>query len=606
MKSPTIAGLTGILMLSSTQILFAEDEPLTIVVTASRGAETADETLVPVSVITREDIEKIGAISVPEVLATVPGVQLSNNGGLGQVTSVFLRGTESDHTLILIDGVKVGSATAGTTPFQDLPLDQVEKIEVVRGPRSSLYGSEAIGGVIQIFTRKGGQGTQPNFSVSGGSHNTGKINLGVSGGDRDRWYSVNASSFTTDGFNACRGSFEAGCFTIEPDDDGYKNTSVSLRAGAQINTAFNLEAGILNADGEAEFDGSFQNQSETRSQVGHVKGVVQATDNWQTSLLAGQTKDQSENFLNDVFASTFDTLRNQISWQNDILLNESRLIIGLDYTDEEVESDSEFAVTSRDNTGVFASYNTSIGEHVFDVSLREDDNEQFGNKTTGGIAYGYDLGEQTRVTFGYGTAFKAPSFNDLYFPGFGNPDLVPETSSSIDLGFSGRSVLATWSVNLFKTEIENLIGFDPMTFLPINTDEAEITGIEFAGSIDLSEWSLGGNLTIQDPTDTSGGPNDGNQLARRAKETLQLSADRNFGKWSAGASLLYKGRSYDDPSNLTELEAFTLVDIRTDYRVHENWLLGIRVNNIFDEEYETAAFYYQDGINALVTLSYQP
>lgn len=606
MKSPTIAGLTGILMLSSTQILFAEDEPLTIVVTASRGAETADETLVPVSVITREDIEKIGAISVPEVLATVPGVQLSNNGGLGQVTSVFLRGTESDHTLILIDGVKVGSATAGTTPFQDLPLDQVEKIEVVRGPRSSLYGSEAIGGVIQIFTRKGGQGTQPNFSVSGGSHNTGKINLGVSGGDRDRWYSVNASSFTTDGFNACRGSFEAGCFTIEPDDDGYKNTSVSLRAGAQINTAFNLEAGILNADGEAEFDGSFQNQSETRSQVGHVKGVVQATDNWQTSLLAGQTKDQSENFLNDVFASTFDTLRNQISWQNDILLNESRLIIGLDYTDEEVESDSEFAVTSRDNTGIFASYNTSIGEHVFDVSLREDDNEQFGNKTTGGIAYGYDLGEQTRVTFGYGTAFKAPSFNDLYFPGFGNPDLVPETSSSIDLGFSGRSVLATWSVNLFKTEIENLIGFDPMTFLPINTDEAEITGIEFAGSIDLSEWSLGGNLTIQDPTDTSGGPNDGNQLARRAKETLQLSADRNFGKWSAGASLLYKGRSYDDPSNLTELEAFTLVDIRTDYRVHENWLLGIRVNNIFDEEYETAAFYYQDGINALVTLSYQP
>ncbi|MGI9316626.1 MAG: TonB-dependent receptor domain-containing protein, partial [bacterium] len=564
------------------------------------------ETLAPVTIITRREIEKSGAISVSDVLATVPGVQISNNGGMGQATSLFLRGTESDHTLVLIDGVKTGSATLGTTPFQDLPLDQVEKIEVVRGPRSSLYGSEAIGGVIQIFTRKGGQGTKPNFSLSGGSNNTSDLNLGVSGGSTDRWYTVNASHFNTDGFDACRGSFDAGCFTVEPDDDGYENTSVSIRAGAQLNQTLNLEAGILNSDGEAEFDGSFQNESETRTQVGHVKGELQATENWQSSLLVAQAKDESDNFLDGAYASTFDTSRDQVSWQNNFLLNASRLIVGVDYTDEEVESNSVFTVTSRDNTGVFASYNTNIGGHDLDFSLREDDNEQFGSETTGGFAYGYNLGESTRITLGYGTAFKAPTFNELYFPGFGNPDLVAETSSSIDLGLSGRTAKASWSINLFKTEIEDLIGFDPTTFLPVNTNEAEITGIEFAAQVDAAGWLFSSSLTIQDPQDTSGGPNDGNQLARRAEETLQLGVDRNFGAWTTGASVLYRGDSYDDLANLTEIDAFTVVDLRTEYRFHRNWLLGVKVNNVFDEEYETAAFYNQDGINALATLRYQP
>ena len=601
-----IAGFSGLSLVLSTQVSLAADDPLTIVVTASRGAETADETLAPVTVITREEIERTAAVSVPEALSTVPGIQISNNGGAGQVTSLFLRGTESDHTLVLIDGVKVGSATLGTTPFQDLPLNQVEKIEVVRGPRSSLYGSEAIGGVIQIFTRKGGQGRKTNFSVSGGSNNTGDINLGLSGGSTDRWYSVNASSFTTDGFDACRGSLEAGCFTIEPDDDGYENTSVSIRAGSQLTEALNLEGSILNTDGEAEFDGAFQNETETRTQIGHVKAELQATDIWQTSLLVGQAKDESDNFLNGVFASKFDTTREQVSWQNDILVNGGRLVAGVDYIDDEVESDSDFAVTNRDNTGAFLSYNTSVEGHDISASLRNDDNEQFGSETTGGIAYGKEVGSQTKMTLGYGTAFRAPTFNELYFPGFGNPDLKAETSSSVDFGVSGRAANASWRINLFNTEIEDLIGFDPITFLPVNVNEAEITGIEFSGQLSAAGWVIGGNLTLQDPEDTGGGANNGNQLPRRAKENLHLSVDRGFGAWSAGASLLYKGDSYDDPANTIEIDAFTLVDLRVKYIFHKNWLFEIAVKNVFDEEYETAAFYNQDGINALATLRYRP
>jgi vitamin B12 transporter len=606
MKITLLAGFSGLMLLVSSPFVSAQNDPLTIVVTASRGAETADETLAPVTTITREQIERTGAISVPEVLATVPGVQISNNGGPGQVSSLFLRGTESDSTLVLIDGVKVGSATLGTTPFQDLPVNQIEKIEVVRGPRSSLYGSEAIGGVIQIFTRRGGAGTKPIFSVAGGSHNTSDINLGISGGDSNRWYSLSAASLRTDGFNACRGSFDAGCFTVEPDKDGYENDSLSIRGGSQLTDSFNLEASVLSTNGETEFDGSFQNRSETTTQIGHVKAEVEANDNWTSSLLIAQSKDESDNFLDDAFASKFDTSRDQLSWQNDIKINEDRLILGVDYTDDEVESDSIFAVSNRDNLGIFSSFNTMLGVHKFDLSLRSDDNEQFGSETTGGIAYGRNIGSQSRMTFSYGTAFKAPTFNELYFPGFGNPDLVSETSSSVDLGFSGRTSSGHWSINLFRTEIDDLIAFNPASFSPVNTDQAEITGIEFTSTIRVNGWLIGGNLTLLDPVDASGGSNDGNQLARRAKENLQISADRAFGAWSVGASALYKGKSYDDIANLVEIDGFTLVDLRTAYKLHKNWILGLKVNNVFDEKYETAAFYNQDGVNALLTLRYQP
>lgn len=606
MKTVLIAGVAGAFLSTPFYAAHGADDLLTIVVTASRSAETVNEALVPVSQITRQDIERTGVATVSDALATVPGVIVSRNGGAGQTTSVFLRGTESDHVMVMIDGVRMGSATLGTTPFQDIPISQVEKIEVVRGPRSSLYGSEAIGGVIHIFTRRGGDGLKPTFSISGGSHNTAEVTAGVSGGSDDGWYAINASSSTTDGYNTCRGSFEAGCFTVEPDDDGYDNTSVSLRGGGRLGERVSLDAALLNTSGEAEFDGSFQNGSETLTRVGHVRAAMTVTDHWSSSLLLGQSTDESENFLDEVFASRFETNRDQVSWQNDFFMGDSGLIVGVDYTEDEVDSDSAFAVTSRDNTGVFASFDTRIGAGDLEVSIRSDDNEQFGTETTGGVAFGHDIGNGLRTTLSWGSAFKAPTFNELYFPGFGNPDLAAETAESIDLGIAGELGNGRWSVNLFHTEIENLIGFDPVTFAPVNIGRAEIDGIELAASTRAAGWTLGMALTLQDPKDTGGGANDGNQLPRRAEEILSLDADRAFGRWSVGGSIRSQGDSFDDLANLTELDGFTVVDLRAGIQAHKNWHLGIRVNNVFDEEYETAAFYPQDGTNVLATLRYTP
>lgn len=608
MKKPVFAGLVGCLAVSATLLpigSFAE-EPVTIIVTASRGAETVDESMAPVTVIDESDIRRSGASSVDQILAQVPGLIISNNGGPGKTSSVFLRGTESDHVLVLIDGVKMGSATLGTTPFHDIPLSIVEKIEIVRGSRSSLYGSEAIGGVIQIFTRKGGDGTVPIFSLSAGSHGSHEVQAGIVGGDKDAWYSVLASNSGTDGFNSCRGDSGAGCFTVEPDDDGYDNTSISLRAGGQVTDRLNIQGNLLNSDNETEFDGSFQNESETASQLASIKASFSASDRWNSSLLYAQTTDDSDNFINGVFASRFETERTQISWLNDLIIGNSRVITGLDYTDDEVDSNTAFVVSNRDNLGIFASFNTTMGSTDFEISLRNDDNEQFGSETTGGIAFGRDLSNRTRLNISYGTAFKAPTFNELYYPGFGNPDLDAETSSSIDLGISGHTSNGHWAINVFQTEIDDLIGFDPTTFTPVNIDETEISGIEFVGNMRVADWDISAALTLHNPEDTSKGANNGNQLPRRSETILQLGLDKTIGGWSFGGSLLLRGDSYDDPRNRTKLDGFTVVDFRTEYLFNPNWAFGLNVNNIFDKEYETAANYNQDGINGRITLRYIP
>ena len=601
MKSPLVAGLSGLLFVSSTvSHTVLADDPLTIVVTASRSAETVDEALVPVSVIGRKEIERSGASSVYEVLNRVPGLVVTNNGGAGKSSSVFLRGTESDHVLVMIDGVKVGSASLGTTPFQNIPLSIVEKIEVVRGPRSSLYGSEAIGGVIQIFTRRGGDGQRTNFSVSAGSNSTTDLTAGISGGNETGWYSAQVSNYSTDGINACRGDFNAGCFTVEPDDDGYDNTSVNLRGGAQFASNASIEGGLTRSDGETEFDGGFQNEADSVTQAAHIKLNISPTQSWNTSLLVANAKDESENFLNGIFASSFDTNRDQLNWLNEIQLGSGRIVAGIDYVDDEVDSNTPFEVSSRDNTGYYASYNTSMGLNDWEVSVRSDDNEQFGSETTGGVAIGRDLNSGLRVTGSVGTAFKAPTFNELYFPGFGNPNLEAETSTSFDLGVAGKN----WAVNVFQTEVENLIGFDSVTFLPVNIEEAEIFGIELSSQAELAGWFVNTALTLQDPENAGSGPNQGNQLARRAKTLLSISADRPFGNWNVGGVVRYTGSRFDDLANNTELDSYTLVDIHAEYRFKPQWEIGLRVNNLFDEEYETAAFFNQDGINGLITLRY--
>ena len=594
----------AILLMNSHTALSAEFDP--IIVTATRTAQTANETLASVTIITRDDIEEHQATSVQDLLRTVPGINISNSGGAGKTTSVFMRGTQSDHVLVLIDGIKVGSATLGTTAFQHIPIEQIERIEIVRGARSSLYGSEAIGGVIQIFTRKGNGEAKPYFSLGKGSFETSNLSAGVSGGDEQNWYSANMSSSDTKGFNACDGTASAGCFVAsEPDKDGYNNQSISLRGGHRFANEVEVEIHVLQANGETEFDGSFQNSSESIQQVIGSTLHFSPNDIWRLSLAVGNSLDESDNFINGIFASRFDTELKTVSWQNDFHLSPTRLLtLGVDYQDDKIDSDTIYPVTSRDNKGLFVQYLAAYSGHDLQFSVRHDDNEQFGGFNTGGLAWGNNLGNNLRITASYASAFKAPTFNELYFPFFGDPNLKPEEASSFELGISDQGGL--WSVNLYETEIHDLIAFDSSTFLAGNVNEAKIRGVESRLSTKIARWEINASLTLLDARDHSNGSNRGNLLPRRAEESVKLTADHQLDGYSYGFTLLAESDRFNDLANTTVLDSYATVDLRFDYILAKQWHLQARAENLFDEDYETAELYNQPGRSLFLTLRYQP
>jgi len=586
----------------------AELEP--VIVTATRTAQTEDQTLASVTVIDREDIERMQARSVPDALRGIPGLSISNSGGRGQPTTFFLRGTDSDHVLVLIDGVKVGSPTLGPAPFQDYPIDQIERIEVVRGPRSSLYGSEAIGGVIQIFTRRGGGPVAPRLTVGGGSHRTANGSFGLSGGGDDGWFDASVRFEDSDGFNACRGEpLVAGCFVFEPDRDGYRNVAGHARAGYRFGDSAEVDLHWTRSETDTEFDGSEfgGNESSTLQQVAGAKASLSPLQDWSLTLAAGRSWDQLDVSFNGSFLDTFDTTRDTLSWQNDLYLGTDQILTaGIDYQDDRVDGTVDYAVRSRSNTGVFGQYQGGFGHHRIKTSLRYDDNEQFGGHTSGDGAWGYTLSNGLRLSASYGTAFKAPTFNDLYFPFFGNPDLDPETSRSAEVGIAGAWGDTHWSVSLYQTDIDDLIAFDAIVQAPANIDRARIRGLEASGTTRVASWDLSANLTLLDPKNRSSGSNAGNLLPRRPQQTFRLDLDRALGRLRLGGTLFAAGRCFDDFANRVRLDPYALVDLRAEYDFTESLRLQGRIEKLFDEDYETAAFYNQPGRSFYLTLRYQP
>lgn len=589
-----------------------------VIVTATRTAQTADETLASATVITQADIARLQARSVEDLLRGVPGLNIVNSGGPGKQTSFFLRGTESDHVLVLIDGIRVGSVTSGTTSFENIPIQQIDRIEIVRGPRSSLYGSEAIGGVIQIFTRKGGGKIRPNFSFGGGSYNSINGSAGIAGGGDRGWFNINVSGIGTRGFNSCTGTETAGCFMTEAsriddqDKDGYRNLANSLRAGYRFNQALEVDAHFLHSAGDTQFDGGFANRSKLKQQV--LGGSVRYSpfSFWQLNLTAGRSFEKldtykierSEQIKRSTLLSQFDSIRDSVFLQNNFSIgNHQLLTAGADYFNDQVKSTENYLETSRRNWGLFAQHQATIAAHNLQLSIRWDHNEQFGKWVTGGIGWGYAITQNLRLTANFGNAFKAPNFNELYFPFSGNPNLKPESSRSFEMGITNTTKLGKWSINAYETHINHLITFDIQTFSSINVDRARIQGLESVFNTQILNWTINANLTLLNPENASS-PDD-KILPRRAKHIIRIDADRQFNHYSLGGTFLAEGKRFDDTANTRSLDGFVRVDLRAEYAFAQNWRLQARLENLFNEHYETAAFFNQPGRNVFFTLRYQ-
>ncbi|MGV8844731.1 MAG: TonB-dependent vitamin B12 receptor [Pseudomonas sp.] len=612
--SKSLLALTAILLWAVSDLSLAQTAAPTLLqaqsVTATRTTQTAEQSLAAVTVFDRAQIEQSQATSVPELLKRVPGVSFTNNGGPGKSTSLFMRGSESDHVLVLIDGIKIGSATSGGAALQDLPLELIERIEVVRGPRSSLYGSEAIGGVIQIFTRKGdGDGAKPFFSVGYGSQNSQAGSVGVSGGDGKGWYSLGLSGSDSDGINVKSAATRG----YEDDTDGYRNLSAALSAGYRFDNGLALDANLLQAKSHNDYDqvnrartSGFRANANGESRVFGTRARFSPLEPWLVTLQAGRSEDKSDAYQDGDFYSRFDSRRDSLSWQNDLTLAVGHtLILGADYQLDEVNGSTAYAEDSRDNSGAFAQYLGTADRHDWQLSLRRDDNQQFGKYDTGNVGYGYALSDELRATISYGTAFKAPTFNELYYPGYGNPELAAETSRSLEIGLAGQHDWGQWAVNAFRTRIDDLIAYDSSIRAPANVDEARIRGVELVLASQLLSIDWNANYTLMEPENRSSGANGGNELARRAKQIFNLDLDRRLGAFSVGASLHAEGQRYDDLANTKELSGFATLDLRGEYRISPEWRLQTRVANLLDADYETAEGYNQPGQALYLSVRYQ-
>lgn len=576
-----------------------------VVVTATRTSQTADETLASVTVITRDDIERSQSQDLFELLRTQAGVDVARTGNAGGDISLFLRGTNSNHTLTLIDGVRVSSAATGKFSLTALDVSQIERIEIVRGPRASLYGSDAIGGVIQIFTR---QSTGVRVRAEGGSFGTKKLDFGLGGGDKIK-YSLNASLKDIDGYSATN---ENNVFSFNPDKDSFKAKNISFSLKSPITSKLDIDFTSWYNDNEAEFDAGAapdDSVSDNTNKTANLK-LNYATNNvWSQSYSIGYSSDETQTD-STFFSSNIYSERKIFDWQNDFVIGTQHLITaGINYYEDQVDNFDTGADTlvydeKIDNSAIYTNWQTAFGKNDFQLGLRYDDHSDFGSETTGQVAWGRQIGK-VKVRASYGTAFKAPTVNELFHPGFfgsfaGNPDLQPETSDSFEIGANHTfSKTQRFNVSIYDTSIEDLIAFEGTNSQAINIGEASIRGLELAYTFNNNIWVIQGNLTLQDATneDTN------SPLLRRADQKLAVNVSHSIKKTGNIAAELIL--SSDRPDFGTQLPGYGILNMSANYPISKSLMLQGRIENLFDKEYETVSGYNTAERSAFIALQYK-
>lgn len=580
----------------------AEDQLAMVVVTATRQATRINEVIADVTVIDREAIEQAGPTTLPELLSRQPGLHVVDNGGVGKSASVFIRGAGSTHTLLLVDGMPLGSATTGGPSLHNLPLSQIERIEILRGPASSLYGSDAIGGVIQVFTRRGEGPARPSASFGIGSHNAREAQAGFAGANGPLSYSLAAAHYRTDGFSVAADPvrYQTANFALPNSDaDGYRNSSYSGRVAYRIAEGHEIGASLLEAASRNSFDSGgplvdSYNNDKTRVHRLHLRNRI--TDAWTSTLRWGLSEDNSTSYA--PARSLFATTQTQWSWQNDLRLPLGSLMLALENADQSIDSTTAYTAKKRSVRSFVAGYQGSAGAHSWQGSARRDENSQFGGRTTGSLGYGFRFAAEWQARIAGGTAFKAPSFNQLYFPGFGNINLKPEEARNREAGINWERGGQHGSLTWFDNRISNLIAGFPVT----NIGKARITGTAMAYGMVRGAWRADAGLDLMRPVDES----NGNRLQRRPAEALKLSVDYAPGGWHVGGELSAIGRRYDTVTQDRAMGGYAVANLHAAREIDRDWAIEARVNNLFNRVYENAWSYAVPGRELFVGLRYAP
>lgn len=576
-----------------------------VVVTATRTPQSLRASLGDVSVIAEEQIRLAGQSTLVELLQSQPGVDVYSNGGMGTTSFVQLRGADKSHTLVLVDGMRINSATMGTTAFENIPLSQIERIEILRGPASHLYGSEAIGGVIQIFTKSGKGEPKPNFSAGFGSYNTRTLSGGFSGEANDTRFSLQAGQVESDGISAFSDG-NGGYKNKNQDNDAYRNSNLTAKLAHSLGYGNEVGVNVFSSYGRNHYDSG---TSATSTKVDYFRDQTLSSfdlysknrlaSDWQSILRIGTGADHSNDYSST--KSVTNTDQNQFTWQNDITVGTGLAMLGVERLEQKVSGTANFTVKARTIQSYFAGYQMQAGNHSVQMNVRQDDNSQFGLHETGFLGYGYQITPRWRVSASASTAFKAPTFNNLYAIG-GNPDLRPEKARNKEIALHYDQGVHHFSAVYYDNQVTDLISYPAPTYVVSQIQQASLTGATLSYQGGFGDYRLRANLDAQDPVDRISD----NLLKYRARQHASVALNRRVGEWELGGEWRVSSYRYNDDANTQRMGGYSLVNLTVSRSLGGDWSMQGRVNNLFDKQYELAQGYGTPGINLFVGVQYQP
>ncbi|MDB5779767.1 MAG: TonB-dependent receptor, plug [Polaromonas sp.] len=568
------------------------------VVTATRTAQPLSDVVADVTIIDRQKIERSGAAGLADVLKRVPGIEMSRNGGPGANTSVFLRGAESRFTAVYIDGVRVDSQATGGAAWESIPLALIDRIEVLRGPAGAVYGSDALGGVIQIFTKRGEQGFAPFAGAGLGTYNTRKLDAGFSGASGGFDYALGLSHEQSDGFNARTVPAQ------NPDRDDYRGQSANLRLGFQVNRAHRLEATYLTSDMDSGYDNGLGKDDRNLHEL-HALGLnwqAQWTDAWSTRLSVTDSTDRYETRPSPYLTLT--RLRGY-TLQNEFRLGAQLFTAALERKEDHLKNAP--IDQGRSQNALALGYGFTEKNHTVQFNLRHDKDSEFGGKTTGSAAYAYAFTPEWRASASAGTAFRAPTLYQR-FSEYGVATLVPESSRNVELGLRWAQGASSVGLVAYRNKVDNLITFAGAGTCASsfgcysNTARAQYSGATLTAAHAVGGVNLAASLDVQNPRDLA----TGRSLARRAKQHGTLSADTRVGSWQLGAEAQFSGRRFDDAANTRVLSGYSLLNLSASTPIAKDWTLLARVDNLADRQYELARTYATAGRSFYVGVKWAP
>jgi vitamin B12 transporter len=580
-----------------------------VIVTATRTPQRADEVIPDATIISSEEIARAGAGSVADLLRRQRGIEIVRNGGPGASTSVFLRGANSNQVVVLIDGVRIGSSTTGAASWNAIPLSSIDHIEIVYGPLSSLYGADAIGGVVQIFTKKSEGSPAFSASLGGGSYGARQLDAGVhgsTGGEYSVSYALSGAREDADGYSSTR----PGSSSYNKDDDGYARNSVNGRLAVQLAPGHELGAQFLKSRLHAQYDsGASSYDTHNEQDIDSVALFLndRVLPNWRSSLQAARSNDRLGSFTSAAAsgASQIDTRQDEVSWQNTLDLDGGALQLLFGHRKEQVRSSASTALNrSRITNSIAAAYDLRRGRHLLDLSLRKD-HSVYGGKTTGAAGYGVEFSKDLRATASVGTSFRAPTYNELYYPGYGLATNKPERGRNAEAGLRYRVAGTELQANYYRNRLTDMI----VTVNPCpsrtgscayNVNHALLEGLTMSADTSVRGVDLRASADFQDPRDET----TGKQLARRSRRHASLAAGYTVERIELGAELQASSRRFDDAANANCLGGYGLLNLYTTWRVAPDWSLLLRLDNALDKRYELARNYNTAGRSWFAALRY--